>query len=253
MPRALLAALHLNFMSAPSQPLQLGSARVIKRVARSSVWCDGIWASCRNHVVLRSSSNPAGATAAPARLGSSGSSTTPTPTTSETLEQAQHIMWGQRSLAERFGTLSGRELQDRIFKVYQARQQQQHALATLCINSIILNIFKQVVCDCPMSVMPQVSEAQQGGLSHVDWFSKIDQSQNIVRHPLNGRKQTSIRARYRQSILSYGVMVGCRGEAWLVAHLARVGHALGASKQYQLCHVHVECAGPLDLVNLTWL
>lgn len=49
----------------------------------------------------------------------------------------------------------------------------------------------------------------------VPWFLK-DGGKAIVRHPLNDRKQLSVRTKYMRLILSHGIMEGCRGEAWLV-------------------------------------
>ena len=36
------------------------------------------------------------------------------------LEAANEAIWGQRSLLERFGQATGRQLQDHIFKMYEA-------------------------------------------------------------------------------------------------------------------------------------
>jgi hypothetical protein len=47
-----------------------------------------------------------------------------------------------------------------------------------------------------------------------------DGSPNIVRHPLNGRKQGARRRKYKRGLLAKGFLNGCRGEAWLVAPLA---------------------------------
>ncbi|CAE7628115.1 unnamed protein product [Symbiodinium sp. CCMP2592] len=94
------------------------------------------------------------------------------------MEAAQALLWGQRSLSERFGALQGRELQERVFQTYQ---------------------------------VPECNE----GLVSVPWFK--NGSRNIVRHSINSRKQASVKALYMKGILTHGIMTGCRGEAWLVA------------------------------------
>ena len=58
----------------------------------------------------------------------------------------------------------------------------------------------------------------QEGLMHLEWYQS-DGSKNIVRHSLNQRKQLSVRKKYINSIMSYGVADGCRGEAWLIQRL----------------------------------
>ena len=65
----------------------------------------------------------------------------------------------------------------------------------------------------------EVPECSRGLIS-VPWFMK-DGSRNVVRHSLNNRKQGSVRDRYCKGILQYGIMTGCRGEAWLVASLVQ--------------------------------
>ena len=113
------------------------------------------------------------------------------PRTAQKMAEARDALWGDKSLVERFGSLSGRELQEKIFATYEVN----------------------------------------GQLIQVDWFQK-DGSRNIVRHHLNNRKQTSIKLRYKErsyrsmtvvsakeSIMKYGIMMGCRSEAWLVQHL----------------------------------
>lgn len=47
-------------------------------------------------------------------------------------------------------------------------------------------------------------------------FYQSDGSRNIVRHSLNQRKQLSVRASYKRSILAYGILEGCRGECWVI-------------------------------------
>eukprot|EP00435_Cladocopium_sp_Y103_P054956 s278_g18.t1 len=57
----------------------------------------------------------------------------------------------------------------------------------------------------------QVPECQNGQLLHVKWFN--DQGiANIQRHPINDRKQNSIRQKYARGILRHGILEGCRGE-----------------------------------------
>lgn len=60
----------------------------------------------------------------------------------------------------------------------------------------------------------QVPDAQ-AALQTVPWFLE-DGSRGIVRHPLNTRKQASVRMRYKRGILVHGIMEECRGEAWLL-------------------------------------
>ncbi|CAE7035549.1 unnamed protein product [Symbiodinium sp. CCMP2592] len=93
------------------------------------------------------------------------------------LEAASDAIWGKRSLNERFGDATGKELQTKIFEMYE------------------------------------VTKAA-GGV-RVDWYM-ADKSRNIVRHACNQRKQQSIRRSYVRAILEYGVAEGCRGECWLV-------------------------------------
>eukprot|EP00438_Fugacium_kawagutii_P020454 Skav206759 [mRNA] locus=scaffold167:274561:284256:- [translate_table: standard] len=82
------------------------------------------------------------------------------------LADAAQALWGAGSLKERFGELTGRELQEKV---------------------------------------------KEG--ASVDWFNSAGK-RNIVRHPLNERKQRSVELQYKRSILVHGVMDGCRSQPW---------------------------------------
>ena len=56
----------------------------------------------------------------------------------------------------------------------------------------------------------------------VDWYQPGGIERNILRHPLNCRKQTSVKKAYAKCILKHGVVEGCRSQAWLVEHLGSI-------------------------------
>ena len=92
------------------------------------------------------------------------------------VQAASDALWGQRSLSERFGNIKGRELQDKIWQMYQVQQ------------------------------------CKDGGLMKLEFYQS-DGSRNVVRHALNQRKQLAVRASYKRSILAYGILEGCSWHA----------------------------------------
>lgn len=52
----------------------------------------------------------------------------------------------------------------------------------------------------------------------VSWFNDSGDKM-VIRHPLNQRKQTSVRKAYVRKITAHGIMDGCRSQPWLVQHL----------------------------------
>ena len=117
------------------------------------------------------------------------------------LREASDTIYGQRSLAERFGRLSGRPLQDAVFQTYQARSQscQSVELSSRCRQFQVA-----------------ILQVDQNATTTVPWFLP-DGNKGIIRHPLNARKQLSIRLRYTRGVLQHGILEGCRGEPWLLA------------------------------------
>ena len=51
----------------------------------------------------------------------------------------------------------------------------------------------------------------------VPWYKEDGVTRNIVRHRINNRNQTTTRRAYVKSILEQGIVLGVRGEPWLVA------------------------------------
>lgn len=56
----------------------------------------------------------------------------------------------------------------------------------------------------------QVKEGQ-----NIAWFDE-ENKRAVVRHPLNQRKQTSVKKAYIRKIAVHGIMDGCRSQPWLV-------------------------------------
>jgi hypothetical protein len=58
--------------------------------------------------------------ASPGTMSSSTSSFSVTSSAVDAMQQTKDIMFGKKSLQQRFGNLKGKELQEKIFEVYQA-------------------------------------------------------------------------------------------------------------------------------------
>ena len=78
-----------------------------------------------------------------------------------------------------------------------------------------------------VSLSSKVPECNHG-LMTVDWFMPDGTTRNVVRHPINDRKQVSLKQRYKKGILTHGILEGCRGEAWLVQLPGCILHAASA-------------------------
>ena len=107
------------------------------------------------------------------------------------------------SLTERCGEKTGRELQDKVFDYYHALVVESSDF----VEPLQFAFLSRQVPECARS------------LATVPWYQS-DGTRNIVRHPLNDRKQLSIKLRYKHGILQHGIMHGCRGDPWLLQFLA---------------------------------
>ena len=58
--------------------------------------------------------------------------------------QSQNALWGEKSLSERFGGLTGRALQDQIFGIYQAIV----VWISLIAASDLSDVYNLSVCIC---------------------------------------------------------------------------------------------------------
>ena len=123
---------------------------------------------------------------------------------------AAAALWGKKSLKERFGSLSGRELQEKLFGLYQVSW--PAFMFKLFTVTILLHF------SCVEHGGSKVCEART-----VAWFAGPGGAdRNIERRPINNRKQTSVKKQYARNILQHGIMEGCRSQPWLVEYLGRL-------------------------------
>ena len=72
------------------------------------------------------------------------------------------------------------------------------------------------------------SAYQVGGLITIPWYSSTGE-RNIIRHPVNQRRQDCVVRCYAESIKRRGIVCGVRSEPWMVYSPGRVFPALAVS------------------------